>query len=69
VGVYDDVQKLGMARIFVIKIRRKWPSHNNVRIGSKQVQSNVTCFYSKMLLHVSAFQIGHHQAFLLCNRC
>jgi hypothetical protein len=47
-----------------IKLRRKCPSHNNARIGSKHVQSIVTCFYSKMLLHVSAFLIGHHQAYI-----
>jgi hypothetical protein len=47
-----------------IKIRRKWPSHNNASIGSKQVHSIVTCFYSKMLLYVPAFLIGHHQAYI-----
>jgi hypothetical protein len=48
----------------VVKIRRKWPSHNNARIGSKKVHNIVPCFYSKMLLHVSAFLIGHHQAYI-----
>jgi hypothetical protein len=45
-----------------IKICRKWPSNNKARIGSKQVHNIVPCFYSKMLLHVLAFLIGHHQA-------
>jgi hypothetical protein len=33
--------------IYITEIRREWQSHNNVRTGSRQVQSIVTCLYSK----------------------